>query len=128
VRGYAGNLMKSFGMPFIQFFAPSGEELHVLKSRAMTLTYSIPDMAALRANTDGIYRALTDADMNVLVRASAGGGYPIDREFLIENQLLQFPAFWVFDHKRGVWDNIGIAVLNTQGTIRTPFYTIRDGI
>jgi len=125
VRGYAGNLMKSFGMPYIQFFAPEGEELHVLKSRPMELTYRIPDMDALYRNTDGIYRALTDRDMEQLVRASHGGGYPIDQAFLIGNDMLQFPAFWVFDRRRGVWDNVGIAVLNQQGTIGTIFYTIR---
>lgn len=128
VRGYAGNLMKSFGMPYIQFFAPSGEELHVLSSNPMLLTYTIPNMEELRENSDKIYRPLTDADMEVLVRASAQGKYPIDRQFLIDNQMLQFPAFWVFDRKRGVWYNVGISVLNTQGTIQTVFYTIRSSV
>lgn len=126
VMGYAGDLMKSFGMPYIQFFSLDGEELHVLSSNPMSLTYRIPDMDALYQNTDRIYRELTDADMEFLVRASAGGGLPIDREFLIANQMLQFPAFWVFDRARGVWDNVGQAVLDTQGTIRTVFYTLRS--
>ena len=64
--------------------------------------------------------------MELLVEASRGQPYHIDREFLINNQLLRFPAFWVFDRRRGVWDNIGVSVLDTQGTIRTIFYTIRD--
>lgn len=128
VRGYAGNLMKSFGMPYIQFFSENGEELHVLRSNPMVLTYKIADMDALRSNTDHIYRALTDADMQLLVQASAGQPYRIDRQFLIDNQMLQFPAFWVFDRKRGVWDNVGVSVLDTQGTIKTIFYTIRDGV
>lgn len=128
VRGYAGDLMKSFGMPYIQFFSDDGEELHVLKSNPMSLTYSIADMDALRTNVDKIYRALTDADMEFLVKASQGQPYRIDREFLIENQMLQFPAFWVFDRGRGVWDNVGVSVLDTQGTIKTVFYTIRDAV
>jgi len=126
VRGYAGDLMKTFGMPYIQFFTQDGEELHVLKSRPMRLTYRIADMAALRENSDQIYEPLTSADMQFLVSASIGRSYRIDREFLINNQLLRFPAFWVFDRKRGVWDNVGITVLDIQGTIQTIFYTIRD--
>lgn len=126
VRGYAGDLMKSFGMPYIQFFADDGEELHVRSSKPMVLTYKIPDMDALYQNTDRIYEALTPADMQLLVDSSKGKEYPIDREFLIGHQLLRFPAFWVFDRKRGVWDNVGINVLDVQGTIRTVFYTQRD--
>lgn len=128
VIGYAGDLMKSFGMPYIQFFAPGGEELHVLSKNPMQLTYRIPDMQALYDNTDKIYRALTPADMQRLVDASKGRPLAIDREWLIDNQMLVFPAFWVFDRKRGVWDNVGQSVLDTQGTIQTVFYTIRDAI
>lgn len=128
VMGYAGNLMKSFGMPYIQFFSSGGEELHVRSSNPMILTYQIADMDALRQNTDRIYRALTDADMQVLVSASSAGGYPIDRAWLIDHHMLQFPAFWVFDRVRGVWDNIGINVVNPQGLIRTAFYTMRDSV
>ncbi len=125
VRGYAGDLMKSFGMPYIQFFSEEGEELHILSSKPMVLTYKIPDMDALYSNTDGIYEPLTPADMQFLVQSSQGKQYPIDREFLIDNQLLRFPAFWVFDRKRGVWDNVGLNVLDVSGTIRTIFYTQR---
>lgn len=128
VIGYAGNLMKTFGMPYIQFFAPDGEELHVLRSRPMVLTYTIVDMQALRTNADKIYRPLTDADLQLLVDASVGQPYRIDRQFLIDHQMLQFPAFWVLDRKRGVWDNIGVSVLSTQGVIKSLFYTIRDDI
>lgn len=126
IMGYAGDLMKTFGMPYIQFFAEDGTELHVRKSNPMVLTYRIPEMDALRENEDGIYEPLTDDDMELLVAASVGQPYRIDREFLINNHLLRFPAFWVFDRKRGVWDNVGVTVVDTQGTIRTTFYTIRD--
>lgn len=126
VMGYAGDLMKTFGMPYIQFFTQDGTELHVLKSKPMVLTYRIADMEALRTNQDQIYQPLTDADLQLLVEASRGREYAIDREFLINNQLLRFPAFWVFDRKRGVWDNVGVSVLDIQGTIKTIFYTVRD--
>jgi hypothetical protein len=83
-------------------------------------------MEALRTNEDQIYEPLTEADMQLLVAASLGEPYRIDREFLINNQLLRFPAFWVFDRRRGVWDNVGVSVLDTEGTIRSVFYTVRD--
>jgi len=126
VMGFAGDLMKTFGMPYIQFFTQGGVELHVMKSKPMVLTYRIADMEALRNNHDQIYSELTERDMQLLVEASRGNPYVVDREFLINNQLLRFPAFWVFDRKRGVWDNVGVSVLDTQGTITTIFYTVRD--
>jgi hypothetical protein len=126
VMGFAGDLMKTFGMPYIQFFTQGGVELHVKKSKPMVLTYRIADMEALRNNHDQIYSELTERDMQLLVEASRGNPYVVDREFLINNQLLRFPAFWVFDRKRGVWDNVGVSVLDTQGTIKTIFYTVRD--
>lgn len=127
VMGYAGNLMKTFGMPYIQFFDQStGEELHVLRSNPMILEYRIADMDALRKNTDHIYRALTNDDMKKLVSYSALHPYGVDRQYLIDSQLLVFPAFWVFDRARGVWDNIGVSVLTEEGDIRTQFYTLRD--
>jgi|GEM_PF-251848 len=126
VVGYAGDLMKTFGMPYIQFFTAEGVPLDVRSSKPMRLTYTIADMEALRTNQDGIYRPLTKADMEVLVAASVGQPSRIDREFLINNRMLHFPAFWVFDRRRGVWDNVGIAVLDVEGTIQSPFYTVRD--
>ncbi len=126
VVGYAGDLMKSFGMPYIQFFTPEGEELHVLKSNPMKIRYTIYHMNELYNNTDGIYTALTREDMEQLVFASLGGNYPIDREYLIRNNLLQFPAFWVFDRSVGVWENVGINVITADGLIESIFYTIND--
>lgn len=126
VMGYAGDLMKSFGMPYIQFFTPLGEELHVLKSNPMGLQYKIYHMESLYNNTDGIYTALTHADMESLVLASLRGNYPIDREYLIRNNLLQFPAFWVFDRTVGIWENVGINVITADGLIESIFYTIND--
>ena len=126
VRGYAGDIMKSFGMPYIQFFSPEGEELHVLRTNPMALIYRIPDMGALRANTDRIYGPLTSGDMRMLVEASKVDPHGIDREFLIENRMLRFPAFWVLDRKRGVWDNVGVSVLDERGAIETTFYTINN--
>ena len=128
VRGFAGDLMKTFGMPFIQFFGSSGEELHVLSNNPMVLTYKIVNMSELRDNTLAIYSPLTNTDMQFLVDTSSKNAeaYPIDRNFLINNQLLRFPAFWVFDRKAGVWNSVGISVLDIEGTIKSEFYTIKN--
>lgn len=128
VIGYAGNLMLSFGMPYIQFFTPEGEELQVQKSNPMTLTYRVAAMNELRANADNLPEGpLTDLDLKTLVDASVGEtGFPITYEFLATKKLLTFPPFWVFDRKKGVWENVGMRVLDMQGTIQAPFYTINN--
>ena len=128
VIGYAGNLMLSFGMPYIQFFTPEGEELHVLKSNPMILTYRLAGMTELQENADNLPAGpLTELDLRTLVNASAGeSGFPITYGFLAMNKLLTFPPFWVFDRKKGVWENVGMRVLDMQGTIQAPFYTINN--
>jgi hypothetical protein len=126
VLGFAGSLMQTFGMPYIQFFAQDGEELHVLKSNPMKLTYTISEMESLRNDELGFYGKLTDDDMEKLVKDSRAGEYVVDRDYLIENEMLRFPAFWAFDRIRGVWDNIGVNVLDVNGTLETRFYTLRD--
>jgi hypothetical protein len=118
--------MQTFGMPYIQFFTQDGEELHVLKSNPMKLTYKITEMESLRNDELGFYGKLTDQDMEKLVRDSMEREYIIDRDYLIENGMLRFPAFWAFDRIRGVWDNVGVNVLDVNGTLETRFYTLRD--
>ncbi len=128
VMGYAGNLMLSYGMPFIQFFTATGEALDVTDKKPMTITYKIAGMKELRENTDGVLpRPLTDADMATLVAASKGDpGFPITAEFLARNELYTFPPFWVMDRGSGVWDNVGMRVVDASGVIQAPFYTIKN--
>lgn len=127
VMGYAGNLMKSFGMPYIQFFTPEGVELHVQKKKPMILTYRIANMDDLRTDKAKIYGPLTDADVELLIASSTKEGeYTIDRKWIIDHDMLRFPPFWVFDRKRGVWESVGIRVLDTNGTIEAPFYTLNQ--
>jgi hypothetical protein len=125
VLGFTGDSMRTYGMPYIQFFTLEGEELYVLASNPLALTYTIPQIQDLYAASPEGLPPLTDADMQLLENVSAGGGYPIDREFLTRNGLLRFPAFWVFDHQTGVWDNVGINVVDKSGIIRSPFYTVK---
>jgi len=127
VMGYAGDLMQSYGMPFIQFFSQDGAELDVAKSNPMLLTYKIAGMEALRTNADrNPTGELTLDQMELMLAVSKGNpGFPITRDFLVNQKLYTFPPFWVFDRKGGVWDNIGIRVLDISGTIQAPFYTIK---
>ncbi|MDB5237762.1 MAG: hypothetical protein JWM46_32 [Candidatus Kaiserbacteria bacterium] len=125
VMGYAGDLMQSYGMPYIQFFATDGTELDVASAHPMLLTYKIAAMDVLRANADkNPAGTLTDVQMQKLVDVSLfDRGFPVTRAYLVEQKLYTFPPFWVFDRASGVWDNVGIRVLDTAGTIQAPFYT-----
>ncbi len=116
--------MKTFGMPFVLFLGENGEKIHVLASNPMVIKNTIAEMEALRTNKDKIYSPLTDEDMKFLVKKSKElGGYPIDRQFLIDNSILRFPAWWVFDQNKGIWVNQGVRVIDEKGVIETPFYT-----
>jgi len=125
VVGYAGNLMKTFGMPYVLFVTEEGEVIHVMKNNPITLEYKIAEMEALRTNKDKIYSPLTDKDMQFLIdNSKTPGEYPIDREFLIAHDMLRFPVFWSFDQSKGIWVGIGCRVLTLDGTIQTSFYTL----
>jgi hypothetical protein len=94
--------MKTFGMPYIQFYdTVSHKELLVHSDKPMLLTNTIYHMKELYSNYDKIYTAITDADMAKLVAYSKEkGGYPIDRAYLINSKTLRWPAWWVLDRKR----------------------------
>lgn len=127
--GFSGDVMVTFGMPYIQFFTPSGEELHVLKSHPMRLVQKMApiDMERLKSNSDAqAERGLTEQDLRALVDASTFGDYALTFEYLAKHHLDHFPAYWVFDRTAGVWDNIGMNVLDMDGTVETYFYTIND--
>ncbi len=126
VIGYAGNLMETFGMPYIQFFTPDGQELQVKKKNPIGIKYRIFHMKDLFEDSYGTHKLLTKDDMKLLVDISKQrGGYPIDRQFLIDNRLFHFPAWWVFDRGAGVWNNEGMKILNINGLIETIFYTTK---
>lgn len=128
VTGYAGNLMQTLGMPYIQFFAPDGEQLDVLKSRPMLLTYQIPGM---RDMLDNHYNRpegpLTQNQLETILAVSQGDpGFPITAQFLYGHHISTFAPFWVFDHTTGVWENQGMRLLNASGLAQAPFYTVNN--
>ncbi len=127
VSWYAWDLMKTFGMPFIMFISEKWDKLHVLKSNPMILKTRVQEMSALKTNQDKIYTELTDKDMEFLVNKSQElWWYPIDRMFLINNNILRFPAFWVFDQYKWIWENVWMKVLNKEWDWELLFYTLSE--
>lgn len=127
VAGYVWNLMKTFGMPYIQFIdRDTKQEIFISQENPMILQNKIFHMKELYSNYDQIYTAITDKDMQFLVEQSKVlPGYPIDYKFLIENDMLRWPAWWTLDRVKGIWENIGMKVLNVDGLVELPFYSIR---
>jgi hypothetical protein len=129
VVGFVGNIMESLGMPYIQFFTPDGQQLDVMKSDPMILTYQIPGWEDMK---DNYYNRpegpLTDQQIQTVLAASQAdpSGFPITAQFLADNKISTFAAFWVFDRKGGIWDNEGMRLLNAGGTMQAPFYTTND--
>ena len=125
---YVWNLMKTFWMPYIQFFDnDTRKELFVYKSDPMILQNNIYHMQELYDNYDGIYEALTKDDMEFLVEYSKKQWwYPIDFDFLTQNNFLRWPAWWALDRNKWVWEAIPAKVLTVDGLIETRFYSIND--
>lgn len=128
VNGYVWNLMKTFWMPYIQFFDPkTKKELFVYKSNPIILTNNIYHMQELYDNYDWIYEAITKEDMEYLVDYSRiKWWYPITFDFLIENNFLRWPAWWALDRKKWVWEAIDAKVLSVDWKIEAEFYLIND--
>jgi hypothetical protein len=127
VYGYVGSLMKTFGMPYIQFFDMDNQELFIKASNPMIIRNRIYHMKELYENADQIYEPLQKEDMEFLVKTTQEStGYPITYDFLIENHLLRWPAWWTLDRKHGVWESVGIRVLSVEGDVELPFYSWRD--
>ncbi|MDR0772321.1 MAG: hypothetical protein LBF15_04775 [Candidatus Peribacteria bacterium] len=101
VYGYVGNIMKTFGMPYIQFFDVStGKELFVYSSNPMYLQNQVYHMKELYENYDQIYTAVTPEDMELLYKLSEENeAYPITYDWLIENDFLRWPVRWSLDRK-----------------------------
>jgi len=128
VYGYVWNIMKTFGMPYIQFVdVESGEELYIRSSDPMILQNQIYHMKELYENSDHIYEKVTDEDMEFLVQKSEElGWYPIDFKFLTDNWFLRWPAWWSLDRVTWVWSNVGSRVINVWWLVELPFYHIND--
>lgn len=124
VYGYVGNIMKTFGMPYMQIFDLEGNEVHIRKNNSAILTNRIYHMKELYENYDKIYTEVTDQDMNYLVEESKKWDFPITREWLIENNFLRWPAWWMLNRTKWVWESVGHRVIDSKWVIETIYYTI----
>jgi hypothetical protein len=127
-RGYAGNLMQTFGMPYIQFYDKNGNELFVKKSSPIKLEYDMYHIDDLYSGNTNVYEPITVQDMERIIAFCKKSTieYPINRQFIIDNDLYKLPAWWIFDQGRGIWDNVGYRLVDTKGKTETLFYTIKD--
>jgi len=127
-RGYAGNLMQTFGMPYIQFYDKNGNEIFVKKSSPIKLEYDMYHIDDLYSGNTNVYEPITTQDMERIIAFCKKSTieYPIDRQFIIDNNLYKLPAWWIFDQGRGIWDNVGYRLVDTKGKTETLFYTIKD--
>ena len=46
--------------------------------------------------------------------------------FLIQNNILRWPAFWILDRGAGVWENVGARIIDEAGKTQTIMYTNND--
>ncbi len=117
--GYAGNRMYTFGMPYIKFFdAQSGKELFVYKDKPIVVRYRM-------LHLDELYKrgVITPAQLQAMITLSQEkGGYPINRKYIKDNNILGFSTFWVFDRARGVWEEVGKRILDINGLSEAIFY------
>ena len=127
-RGYAGNLMQTFGMPYIQFYDKDGNELFVRKSSPIKLEYDMYHINDLYSGNTNVYEPITEQEMQQIIGFcnKSTVKYPIDRQFIIDNNLFKLPAWWIFDQGRGIWDNVGYRLIDTKGKTETLFYTVKD--
>ncbi len=122
VLGYAGNLMYSYGMPYIQVFDENYNKLYIYRSYPAKLRYTMQNLQEL------IDRGIVDKqDLEAMViRSQIDNSYPINRKYIIDKGLWGFPSFWIFDQRRGVWDDVGKKLLDTNGLSEAIFYNIND--
>ena len=129
VYWYVWNIMKTFGMPYIQIIdRESKKELFTKSSNPIILQNQVYHMKELYDNYDKIYWPINDADMEYLVKYSneSENPYPIDFDFLTWNNFLRWPARWSLDRETWVWSNVWHRVLNVWWLVELPFYHIKD--
>ena len=116
--GYSGNVMYTFGMPYVKLFAENGQELFLFKDNPAIVRYKMQNLQELFNR-----KIITPKDLQAMITLSQNSkGYPINRKYILENDLLGFSTFWVFERNRGVWIEVGKKVLNTDGLCEAVFY------
>lgn len=126
LSSYFGSFLKTFGMPFVQFFTDKGEELFIDRSDPVVLTSRITEMQALRSGSDGVYAPVTDELIQTLYDYSQNSDdpYPITKQYLQDNFYVSYPQWWILDRKRGRWNAEPSRVTDLKGGFKTIFYSI----
>ncbi len=121
-RMFLGGFLTTFGMPYMQFFSESGEELFVSKSKPIHMIYQLVEMKQLQDKYNN-ERPITEEDLNELVELSKKSKeYPLSKEYL--NTLpYDFPPWWMLNRKKGMWENVPFKMLNTTGLLETIYYS-----
>jgi len=129
VLWYLGNAMETYGMPYIQILNAADQNLYIKSSNPMILQDQVYHMQELYDNSDQIYQAVTQEDMKFLVeKTKALWWYPIDYDFLVQNNLLRWPARWSLDRTTWIWSNVWHKVLDETGKVELPFFHIQESI
>lgn len=104
-HGYVSQFFVTYGMPFITFFTENGEPLDVLSTHPMKIATTKREKDP---NGDApAYTEMYRIAYEVSQKAPAGT-YPIDNKWLMEQGSdAIIPPWWVFDQRRGYWDNVG---------------------
>lgn len=120
-RGYIGHQLVSFGMPFLTAHTPDGERLFVPYDAGATIkVFPYTDVTILKA------AELTEEQIDELMEVSAQGGYPISSDWTWENNTyINLPTYWQLDQRDGVWLNVGMRLLDRNGTLEAPFFTLK---
>jgi len=131
VYWYVWNIMKTFWMPYIQIFNLStNEELYIKKDLPAKLTVQVQNMKELYENHDKIYEAITAKDMQFLLDSTdkicwiKENCYPINRQWLIDNEFVKWPAWWVLNRTKWTWENVWAKILDTKWKFETIFYSV----
>ena len=129
---YIGDLMQTYGMPFVMFVNSKGETIHVSSTNPMTLTYKTPETDAVDQEYENRETMLDKSWEYLYQYSQKEGGYPLNIKVIREasQQMpdvdtdISFPEFWVRDHKTGLWRNVGMRFLQKKGIIESPFFTL----
>ncbi len=126
VSWFVWNTMKTFWMPYIQIIDNvSWKELYTKSWNPVILQNQVYHMQELFDNADRLYWELTNEDLEFLLKYSEENNwYPIDFDFLVENNFLRWPAWWTLDREKWVWKSVWHRLLDISWTVELPFYHI----
>lgn len=113
--GLIGNYMITFGMPYMEIFDEEGKRIFIKEDNPATLATKIE-------NYDNMIKGVGEDKIVMMLKKSSEDGISITSKYLTDN-FITHPPFWILDQRRGVWDNVPMALLDYSGNIETIYYT-----